>query len=578
MQRMIRVAVTGPSGDAGHGIVLGLRESILPVFVLGLDYRPCYAGQQYCDAAEQMPSVASNNYLPSLTDVLKRHSIDYLLCGIDSEVPVLARHAATILEATGCRVLVSDHAFVETCSDKFLTAEWLHSLGISAPKTWRGDCFLPAMQAEEIESFPLILKPRKGHSSIGVRCISDRAELETIKSLVDENVCIQEYLPGLEYTCGLLYDAEGHLRDWLVTRRELSGGRTIIAEVCDDPVLDQFIRDFGTRVFARGAINLQLRLNAAGHPAIFEINPRFSGSTIMRLAAGYNDAARLIECHVRGDVIRRQAVPSVQIIREWTCQERPVSRAQSARPVQADCLVFDCGGTLLRQRPSSEAICLRVLKEMGLFIPYEKIEDAYRLVDAIHKRKSSQERTPDDRSRFYTQFNQRLAECLGIQSRAAEFHARLFETCSTTPRHWEPMPGVVEVLENLAGSFDLCVLANWDNNLVRVLERAKLAHFFRVIVDSATAGVEKPDPRVFEYFVRQSGVVPARAAYIGNEYEADVIGSRRAGFHPILLDSVQRYSVGVDCPYLTSLEGLRDCILSNETRSASMLDAGAEKR
>jgi carbamoyl-phosphate synthase large subunit len=525
-----------------------------------------------------MPPVASNNYLPSLTDVLKRHRIDYLLCGIDSEVPVLARHASNILEATACRVLVPDHEFVDTCSDKFLTAEWLHSLGISAPNTWRGDCFLAAMQAGEIESFPLILKPRKGHSSIGVRCISDRAELDTIESLVDENVCIQEYLPGLEYTCGLLYDAEGQLRDWLVTRRELSGGRTIIAEVCDDPVLDEFIREFGTRVFARGAINLQLRLNAAGRPAIFEINPRFSGSTIMRLAAGYNDAARLIECHVRGDVIRRQSVPSVRIIREWACQQRPVGGTQSIRPVQVDSLVFDCGGTLLRQRPSSEAICLRVLKEMGLFIPFEKIEDSYRIVDAIHKRKSSQERTSDDRSRFYTQFNQRLAECLGIASRAAEFHARLFETCSTTPRHWEPMPGVVEVLENLSGSFDLCVLANWDKNLVRVLERAKLAHFFRVIVDSATAGVEKPDPAVFEYFVRQSGVVPARAAYIGNEYEADVIGSRRAGFHPILLDSVQRYSVGVDCPYLTSLECLCDCILSNETKSASMLDAGAAKR
>jgi len=578
MERMIRVAVTGPSGDAGHGIVLGLRESVLPVFFLGLDFRACYAGQRYCDAAEQMPPVDSIDYLPALMAVLQRYRIDYLLCGIDSEVPVLARHAATILEATGCRVLVPDPEFVETCSDKFLTAEWLHSLGISAPKTWRGDCFLAAMQAGEIESFPLILKPRKGHSSIGVRCISSQAELEAMKPLIDDHVCIQEHLPGQEYTCGLLYDAEGNLRDWLVTRRELSGGRTMIADVCHDPVMDQFIRDFGTRVFARGAINLQLRLDAAGRPAIFEINPRFSGSTIMRLAAGYNDAARLIECHARGDVIRRQAVPSVRIIREWKCQEQPVSKTQSTKPVQVDSLVFDCGGTLLRQRPSSEAICLRVLKEMGLFIPYEKIEDAYRIVDASHKRRSSEERTPDDRSLFYAQFNQRLAECLGVESRAAEFHARLFEACSTTPRHWEPMPGVVEVLENLSGSFDLCVLANWDNSLVRVLERAKLAHFFRVIVDSATAGVEKPDPEVFEYFVRQSGVVPARAAYVGNEYEADVIGSRRAGFHPILLDSVGRYSVGVDCPYLTSLEGLRDCILSNETGSASMLYAGAAKR
>ncbi len=560
MNSMISVAVTGPSGDVGHGVVLALRESIMPLLIVGLDFRNHYAGQRYCDSTEQMPPVASDEYFPSLITVLQRKRVDFLLCGIDSEVRILAANASEIFESTGCRVLVPNLEFVETCADKCMTSEWLSSLGIRVPGTCSGDRFRLLSQSGGLNTFPLILKPRRGHSSIGVLKIADQSDLDQNWGSIDQHICVQEYLPGPEYTCGLLYDREGQLRDWIVTRRELSGGRTVVAEVCQDSVLDEFIADFGRTVRATGSINLQLRLDTDGHPAIFEINPRFSGSTIMRLAAGYNDAARLIENVCLGHPIHRQVVRPVRILREWKCQTSIISDSRSIKPGTIKSLVLDCGGTLLRQSPSSEAICQRVLKDLGIFVPFNTVEDAYRLADTGLKRKSSQEDSPQDRIAFFSRFNLRLAELLGIESIGADFHHRLYESCSMTERHWEPMPGVAEALQALSGSFELFVLANWDRDLARVLARAQLDHYFKEIVDSATVGVEKPDPRIFDFFIQKSGVDPARTAYIGNEYEADVVGSRQAGFIPILFDSSHRYSPGVDCHYVNSWKELRACV------------------
>jgi len=559
MQQTVRIAVTGPSGDTGHGIVHGLRESIQPLFVIGLDVSQHYAGQKYCDRCLQMPPVADPSYLPTLTDALRTHRIEYLLSGIDSEISVLAENAEQIFLATGCRVLVPAPEVVNACSDKLLTAAWLRERGIRAPRTWQGDRFCDQVQGLTDSVLPLIVKPRRGHSSIGVQIIRDLRGFEAVRRSLTEYMCVQEFLPGPEYTCGLLYDDGGRLCDWLVTRRELAGGRTMVAEVCNDPQIDDFIRHFGQIVSARGVINLQLRMDSDGQPSIFEINPRFSGSTLMRLATGYNDAQRLIECLSRGKPIIRREMPVVKVLREWSCQLQSVPHSIKYAPVTAKTIVFDCGGTLLRQIPSSEALCLSVLRDLGVAIPFSSVQQAYRVADAMSKRKSSLERTAADRREFFRQFNAQLVNLLGVETLGDKFDSRLFELCTSTARYWEPIPGAVAALQQLCGKFDLCVLANWDNDLAKVLERAQLARFFRVIVDSATAGCEKPQRGIFDYFADQAMIEPARTAYVGNEYQADIIGSRAAGFQPVLLDLNQQYSAGVDCPWLTSFEGLAEC-------------------
>ncbi|MGH7415222.1 MAG: HAD family hydrolase, partial [Candidatus Rokuibacteriota bacterium] len=56
------------------------------------------------------------------------------------------------------------------------------------------------------------------------------------------------------------------------------------------------------------------------------------------------------------------------------------------------------------------------------------------------------------------------------------------------------------------------------------------------IIDSAVVGVQKPDPRIFHLGLREAGVAPAEAVYVGDLYSVDVLGARAAGLDGILLD------------------------------------------
>lgn len=558
----VRIAVTGPSGDVGHGIVCALRECMLPLWTLGLDRTQTYPAVFHLDLSVPMPPVAASNYIDTLIEVLSSHSVDYLFCGIDSEVPLLAEHQDRIRSESGCRVIVASHELVANCADKLQTATWLRSLDLKMPATWSVEQLQTLVADGHTPDLPLITKPRRGHNSIGVRLISNDHELEQELRQADSDACFQEYLAGEEFTCGLLFDKSGRLCDWIVTQRTLSGGRTIFAKTREVPAIEQLISDFGSKVDALGALNLQLRLDSQGQPAVFEINPRVSGSTLLRLDAGHNDPARILENLVLDSPIERTPKPLVQIHREWTT----VVRSTASKPIipqgsDRQTIVLDCGGTLLQVHPTPTAVCHRVLQAMGFQIPFRKLEEAFRMVDFSMKRRSSAETSDSDREQFYQQFNSRIADAVGIGSHSSEFHERFYVACSNA-LNWMPLPFVNQSLERLSQRFRLLVLANWDSGLPTLLQQHGLHDHIDGIYDSESLGCEKPSPDVFARFAEQAEMNPAHSIYIGNEYEADIAASRRAGFAPVLLDTTSRYSPSVDCPYFTNWNELTDALLA----------------
>jgi putative hydrolase of the HAD superfamily len=85
-----------------------------------------------------------------------------------------------------------------------------------------------------------------------------------------------------------------------------------------------------------------------------------------------------------------------------------------------------------------------------------------------------------------------------------------------------------------------CV-SNADGTVGRLLAGAGLAGHLEFIVDSGAVGIEKPDPRIFALALERAGVPPADALYVGDLYPVDVVGARRAGIEPVLLDPLGRY-------------------------------------
>lgn len=290
---MIRVMVTGVGSNVGEGIIAGVLAHDPNNWILGTDIAKVCAGYFMCDKGVQVPYANDPSFISKIIKLIKANRIKYVLIGVDAELLVYARHRREIESATNCKILINDYDFIKKCSDKYLTSLLFKNLDlINYPLT------LVNVDIKTIISligFPVVAKPRIGHGSQGVIVIHSESELSSvIKRKATTNYCFQELIEGDEYTCGLLFDKDHRLSDSIIMKRELKNGTTIKATVVENPEIQNVINDFGSKIKAFGSINLQLRLSSNG-PAIFEINPRFSGTTSFRIKAGYNEVGRLLD-------------------------------------------------------------------------------------------------------------------------------------------------------------------------------------------------------------------------------------------------------------------------------------------
>jgi FMN phosphatase YigB (HAD superfamily) len=96
-----------------------------------------------------------------------------------------------------------------------------------------------------------------------------------------------------------------------------------------------------------------------------------------------------------------------------------------------------------------------------------------------------------------------------------------------------PNPAAGPLLERLAAHRALGILSNWPlaATIDRYVEAAGWARFLRAIVVSQRVGVIKPHPGMFAEARRQLGDLPPDAIiHVGDDWAADVVGARRAGW------------------------------------------------
>lgn len=125
------------------------------------------------------------------------------------------------------------------------------------------------------------------------------------------------------------------------------------------------------------------------------------------------------------------------------------------------------------------------------------------------------------------------------------------------------MPGVPEALARLqALGLSLVVVSNSDGTVEQSLVEAGLRPFMSHVVDSALAGYEKPDPRIFRHALAHTGAAPGRTLHIGDLYHADVVGARGAGIHALLLDPYDDWR-DVDCAAARDLSEVADVMAAS---------------
>ena len=336
----INVLVTAVGGQSvGHQILQALALAGDRYRVVATDVSDFAYGLYQAKTRYLLPPAASPEYLGTVERLIQRENISAILPGSQPETNLLAANADRFGK---CGVIVNPRSVVDICQNKQVLVEWLHEAGFAAPRSLAGTEWQRAVREY---GFPLVIKPtQESGGSRGADILKDEAELHSyLGRIPPENVQIQEYVGDLttEYTVGVMVSREGEVIDSIVIHRHLAGMSLGLTRKIDGKLyglstgysqgtivrheqIQRTCEALALRIGARGPLNIQLRMHG-DKVMIFEVHPRFSGTSSIRALAGFNEPDTLIRNFLYGEKFGRISYQTdVMAIRALSNQLVPV--------------------------------------------------------------------------------------------------------------------------------------------------------------------------------------------------------------------------------------------------------------
>ena len=349
MTDRLRVLVTA-IGGAGHGeqILKALCLAPRPYFIVGADARPDCAQFSLVDEAVTVPLASDPCYIEAVLRLCERFAIRAVFHGCEPELRRMSA-ARDQFAARGIFLPINPPHVIDVCMNKVETSRRLAECGFDVPRVVVVE---RAADLARVDFFPVVVKPAVGSGgSANVFIAQARDELEHLATYLrlDEGAdfLIQEYVgtPDQEYTVGVLHGMDGTYLNAIAVRRELAtqlnvrawvpnrtgraelGPRLVVSsgisqgEVGRFPHVTEECAAIARALGARGPINIQCRL-VDGRVRVFEVNPRFSGTTSIRAMAGYNEPDVLLRREILGEPITpdfpyREGVVRRGLVETW---------------------------------------------------------------------------------------------------------------------------------------------------------------------------------------------------------------------------------------------------------------------
>lgn len=219
-------------------------------------------------------------------------------------------------------------------------------------------------------------------------------------------------------------------------------------------------------------------------------------------------------------------------------------------------VLFDAGGTLIHMDGARTAAAADLPYREDVFArAYDAAVTEIRRWVVANPRSTDNERMP--------RFLAALLGGLGVPEDARREAARGIVAEHLRANLWsrgdEDAPATLAALRDRG--YRLAVVSNADGRVRALLTEAGLASHFEFVVDSAEAGFEKPDPRIFHSATARLDLPPSSCAYVGDIYEIDILGARGAGLEAILIGNCE---APADVPRVGRLAELLD-LLPGET-------------
>ena len=327
MAEVRTVLVTSARSGVGRALADAARLSRHTYRLIGMD-----AGAADDAMIRVPPTHCRAEFASAVTAVARDAPPSLVLPGRDPDVQALA-DLAPDLARCGATFPSGPLPAVTASIDKSRSATGLRL----------GDLFVPtattvggALRIAARTGWPLVVKPRCGSASMGVRLVAGASELSASMTAAD---VAQEFLPLLdcdrrpwdgrdvagqdgEYSLQLVLGPGSRLAGCFAGRHTLSDGRPVQVEVLDHAVEKGLLAKLLPAVHgvsATGCWNFQGRMTERG-VRFFEVNARTTGITGLRASLGFNELDLLYDAFV----LRRRAGPPPAVRRvvvdatEWT--------------------------------------------------------------------------------------------------------------------------------------------------------------------------------------------------------------------------------------------------------------------
>lgn len=225
-------------------------------------------------------------------------------------------------------------------------------------------------------------------------------------------------------------------------------------------------------------------------------------------------------------------------------------------PSRIQAVFFDVGNTLFKPYPSLEAVCREVMLRFGCDASDEDMRRGIMAADRYYEYRywsdDSFWANETDASEMWAELYAVALEEMGVDGDRHVIGRAIYDHFGDGAR-WRTYDDVVPVFERLrAEGYRLALVSNWDARLAKLCFDMGLFRYLDSVLSSASIGLIKPDPRIYEAACGRLEVDPDRAVHVGDHYYADVLGARSVGIHPVMID---RFGFGnrADVPVITDL-------------------------
>jgi len=194
---------------------------------------------------------------------------------------------------------------------------------------------------------------------------------------------------------------------------------------------------------------------------------------------------------------------------------------------QLKAVIFDVDDTLFdRDRAQREILCLMVREHLDIFAGIDEAAAADAFVESDRVTfEEFKTGNPVETSRFKR--SKTFLNMLGLSEDFADKITEMY--VNAYPLINVPVEGAVRVVTELSANLSLGIVSNgFPDVQYKKLKTLGIEHFFGCIVLSGELGIKKPDPRIFWEATSLLGVEPEECLYVGDAYEADVLGARNA--------------------------------------------------